>query len=179
MRFEALGIEGAVRVELEMQSDERGWFARSFCSDEFSTAGLSPTVAQSNVSVNARRGTLRGMHLQVGSHAEEKLIRCTRGRAYDVLVDLRPDSRTFLQWVGLTLSPHDGVSVYAPKGVAHGFLTLEDDTELHYQMSAPYAPTFARGVRWDDPVFGIVWPRPVHVISERDATLPDFDGLLE
>ena len=174
MIFEEAPLPGAWVVRLEPLQDERGYFARTFAADEFERRGLDPGIAQCSVSFNPRRGTLRGMHYQADPHGECKLIRCTRGRVYDVLVDLRRDSPAYCRWYGVQLAPEEGAMVYAPAGVAHGLLTLEDDSEVAYQISAPYVPEAARGVRWDDPAFGIELPAAVEVISERDRTYSDF-----
>jgi dTDP-4-dehydrorhamnose 3,5-epimerase len=165
-------LAGAFIIELEPMGDERGEFARTFCSSEFKAHGLVADVAQCNLSRNRRRGTLRGMHYQAGAYAEAKLIRCVRGSVFDVLVDLRMDSPTFRQWMSVNLDSLSNRMLYAPPGVAHGFQTLEDETELLYQMSMPYAPQFQRAVRWDDPAFGIVWPDAERIISERDRNHP-------
>jgi dTDP-4-dehydrorhamnose 3,5-epimerase len=172
--FDETPLPGAWVVRLEAHHDERGYFARTFAADEFERRGLDPDVVQCSVSFNPRRGTLRGMHYQASPHGECKLIRCTRGRVYDVLVDVRPDSPAYRRWFGLELAAEGRAMVYVPVGVAHGLLTLEDDSEVSYQISAPYVPEAARGVRWDDPAFGIDWPGAVEVISERDRTYPDF-----
>ena len=174
MRFVELGIPGAWLVELERFEDERGHFARTFCANEFGARGLVTSFVQNSLSVSPRRGTLRGLHWQAPPHAEAKLVRCVRGRIYDVAVDLRADSHIFRQHLGIELSAAEGNAIYLPPGVAHGFLTLEDDCEVHYAMSVPYAPDAARGVRHDDPAFGIVWPEPVRVVSARDRGWPDF-----
>lgn len=177
MIIRELGLPGACIVELEPRADERGFFARSYCVREFEAHGLEPRIVQCNVSYNRHRGTLRGMHYQAAPHGEAKLVRCTRGAIYDVILDLRPESATFCQWRGVELRAEPGVParmLYVPVGFAHGYLTLEDDTEVFYQMSEFYSPEASRGVRWDDPAFGIEWPEPVRVISERDRTYPDF-----
>ena len=174
MKFQELEIAGAFLIELDRMSDERGHFARTYSVEEFEANGLNPKIVQCNISFNAARGTLRGMHYQVEPHAEAKLIRCTRGRLHDKAIDLRPDSASFRASVSLEMAPDDGHLLYLPEGVAHGFLTLEDATEVSYQMSEGYALESARGVRYDDPYFGLVWPDDVVVISERDATLPDY-----
>lgn len=161
---------------LETIGDERGWFARTFDAEVFAAHGLDPAVVQCNVSYNARAGTLRGMHFQADPHGEDKLVRCQRGALFDVIVDLRADSATRGQWFGVELTPENGRSLFIPKGFAHGFQTLADDTEVHYQMSTPYVPGAGDGVRWDDPAFGIEWPpAPAggRIISERDAAYPD------
>lgn len=173
MRFTPLSIADAYEVELEPIEDERGYFARAFSADEFSAHGIDMSVVQCNVSLTARRGTLRGLHYQRDPHGEAKLIRCTRGSIFDVGVDLRPDSATFKLWAGLRLDARERM-VFLPEGVAHGFLTLEDNVEVTYLMSHHYVPDAATGVRFDDPVFGIQWPGPVEVISERDRSFPDF-----
>lgn len=161
-------------ISLEPNPDERGFFARTWCSREFEEHGLNPKLVQCSISFNVRRGTLRGMHYQAAPFAEAKLVRCTQGTIYDVVVDLRPDSPTFRQWTGARLSSENRHMMYVPEGCAHGFLTLEDETEVFYQMSEFYRAEAARGVRWNDPQFGIAWPEEVVVISERDRTYPDF-----
>ena len=175
MNFIATGLQGVFEIQIERHCDERGFFARTWCEKEFASHDLNPKLVQCNVSFNARKGTLRGMHFQAPPHAETKLVRCTRGSIYDVVLDLRPESSTYKQWVGLTLSEENRTLVYIPEGCAHGFITLEDDTEVFYQMSEFYDPESARGVRWDDPAFGIVWPAQVEVISERDASYLAFE----
>jgi dTDP-4-dehydrorhamnose 3,5-epimerase len=167
-------IPGAFSIQIEPLGDERGFFARSWCQREFEANGLDGRIVQCNISFNTRKGTLRGMHYQAAPFEEAKLVRCTRGAIYDVVVDLRPGSPTFRRWVGFTLTALNREMVYIPKGCAHGFLTLEDETEVFYQMSQFYHPESARGVRWNDPAFNIVWPGAVEVISERDRTYPDF-----
>jgi dTDP-4-dehydrorhamnose 3,5-epimerase len=175
MKLDPTPVPGAYVVELERLADERGWFARTYDPAPLRDAGVDPTNAQSNVSVSSRAGTLRGMHYQEAPHAEDKLVRCTRGALYDVIVDLRPDSETYCRWFGIELTPGNGRELLVPKGCAHGFQTLVDDTEIHYQVSYPYVPEAERGVRWDDPAFGIEWPPAERrVISERDASCPDF-----
>jgi dTDP-4-dehydrorhamnose 3,5-epimerase len=174
MRFTSTTIAGAFLVDLEPITDERGFFARSFCRREFVAHGLNPELAQCNVSLNRRRGTLRGMHWQAAPHEEAKLVRCTRGMLHDVIVDLRAGSSTYGRHTAVLLSAENRRMLYVPEGCAHGFLTLEDDTEVLYQMSAFYAPESARGVRFDDPAFGIRWPAEVTVISERDRGYPDW-----
>jgi dTDP-4-dehydrorhamnose 3,5-epimerase len=167
-------VPGAFLIELEPHRDERGSFARSFCAREFEAHGLDPRVVQCNLSENRFRGTLRGLHAQRPPHAEAKLVRCTRGALHDVILDLRPDSAALGKHTAVTLRAGDGCMLYVPKGVFHGFLTLEDDTAVFYQMSEFYEPSAAQGVRWNDPAFGIQWPEPVRVISERDASYPDW-----
>ena len=152
----------------------RGFFARSFCAREFTAHGLNPHIAQCNISFNRKRGTVRGLHLLRPPHAEAKLVRCTAGAIYDVVVDLRQASPTFRTHFGVELNARNRKALYVPEGVAHGFQTLDDDTEVFYQMSAFFVPAAATGVRWDDPGFGIEWPLAVTVISEQDRTYPDF-----
>lgn len=175
MKFTETRLSGAYVIELERIEDARGYFARTFCRDEFQEHGLDPDVAQCNLSYSAERGTLRGMHFQRAPHEEAKLVHCTRGRIFDVIVDLRPESETYTDWNGRELDARDHRMVYVPEGFAHGFLTLEDDVEVLYQMSTSYAPDAATGVRWDDPAFGIQWPGEVRVMSEKDRSWPDFD----
>lgn len=176
MTFQESPLEGAFVVAPDRFDDERGFFARTFCAREFEAHGLNPYVAQCNTSGNRLRGTVRGLHWQEEPHREVKLVRCTAGALYDVIVDLRPDSKTFKKWFGVELTPANGLLLYIPEGFAHGYQTLEDGTEVAYQMSTLYAPGFARGARYDDPAFGIVWPLPVTVIAERDRSYPDFVG---
>jgi dTDP-4-dehydrorhamnose 3,5-epimerase len=177
MRFAPVSIEGAWLIEPERLEDERGFFARTWCRREFAARGLTAELAQSSIAYNRCRGTLRGMHFQAEPFAEAKLVRCTRGGLYDVIIDLRPASATFLQHYGVELTGESRRALYVPEGCAHGYLTLGDDTEVLYQMSEFYAPDYTRGVRWNDPRFGIDWPGPVKVISRRDAGYPDFTGL--
>lgn len=169
-----ISLGGAFLVEPERVTDERGHFARLFSAEEFRAKGLNGRVDQCSYSYNPRERTLRGLHYQEGPHGECKLVRCTRGAAYDVAVDLRPESPTYLRWYGVELTEENRLAVYLPEGVAHGLLTLADDTEIYYQMSAPYVPGAARGVRWDDPAFGIEWPAAPRIISERDRHYPDY-----
>jgi len=174
MRFSATPISGVFVIEAEEIPDERGFFARLFCRDEFSRRGLNPNLAQASISVNDRRGTLRGLHYQAKPHEEAKLVRCTQGAVFDVALDLRRDSPSFGKWHGVSLSGANRRMVYIPEGCAHGFLTLCDYTEVHYHISEPQFPDSARGVRWDDPAFAISWPEPARVISERDRSWPNF-----
>jgi len=174
LRFSEQPVAGVFAVEPEPVEDERGHFARAFCAEEFAARGLDPRVAQCSVSFNRRRGTLRGLHYQSAPHEEAKLVRCIRGAIFDVAVDLRPESPTFRRWVGVELTPANGLALYVPPGVAHGFQTLADESEVWYQISVPYAPDHGRGVRFDDPAFGVEWPEPVTVVSERDRSYPDF-----
>ena len=174
MRFRPLGLPGAFAIDLEPHADERGFFARSFCAREFAAAGLDSRLVQASLSWNPRRGTLRGLHWQAEPHAEAKVVRCVRGRIWDVLVDVRPGSLAFRRHHALELSADGREAVYIPPGVAHGFLTLEDGCEVHYQVSQFHAPDAARGARFDDPAFAIPWPAPVMVLSERDRSWPPF-----
>lgn len=174
MKFTPLSLAGAYCLEPALLADERGFFARTFCAGEFAQHGLNSQVIQCNVSYNRTAGTLRGMHYQVAPQAETKVVHCTAGAIYDVLVDLRPDSPTYCAWEGVELSAANRLALYIPEGLAHGFLTLTDDAEVFYLMGAAYAPECARGVRHDDSAFGIRWPAPVQVISKRDGAYPDF-----
>ncbi|MEZ5312570.1 MAG: dTDP-4-dehydrorhamnose 3,5-epimerase family protein [Thermoanaerobaculia bacterium] len=178
MKFVELGIPGAFLVEVEPLADERGYFARTFCATTFAERGLDGSLVQTSLSWNPLRGTFRGMHYQAAPHAEAKLVRCVRGRIYDLILDLREDSHIYRQHLAFELSADERNAVYVPPGVAHGFLTLTDDCEVHYAMSTAYEPAASRGVRWDDPAFGIVLPEPVRRISERDAGYPDHLGPL-
>jgi len=172
MIFTESALSGAFTIEMEHIEDERGFFARSFSEEEFAAHGLPARMRQSNLSFNSRRGTLRGMHYQADPHAEDKLVRCTAGAIYDVIVDLRPRSPTERRWFGTELTARNRRSLFVPKGFAHGFITLCDESEVLYMMSASYAPGFGRGVRWNDPAFGIVWPIEPTVIAGRDAAYP-------
>ena len=172
MIFRETPLPGAWVLEPERFEDERGFFARTYCRREFEAHGLDPSIAQCSVSYNHHRGTLRGLHFQAAPHEEIKLVRVTRGSIWDVIVDLRPGSTTFQQYFSIVLSAEARNELYIPKGMAHGFQTLEDETEVFYQISEFYAPDYARGYRWDDPAFAIPWPEPVTVISEKDRNLP-------
>jgi dTDP-4-dehydrorhamnose 3,5-epimerase len=175
MRFVPLELAGAYLIELEPHRDDRGFFARTWCRDEFAGHGLDPSIAQCSTSRNARAGTLRGLHFQRPPHAETKLVRCTRGAIFDVIVDLRPESSTRAAWFGAELTEELGNAMYVPEGFAHGFQTLTDDAEVFYMISKPYMPDAAGGVRWDDPAFGIDWPEEAErTISERDRDWPDY-----
>ncbi len=175
MIFAETELSGAFVVDLERREDERGFFARAWCAREFADHRLSARLVQCNLSFNRLRGTLRGMHYQVPPHAEVKLIRCTRGAIHDVIVDLRPDSPTYKEWLGIELSAENGRMLYVPEGFAHGYQTLADDTETFYQVSEFYAPGAEQGVRWNDPSFRIEWPLAVSSISEKDASWPDYE----
>lgn len=175
MTFHTTKLEGVFEIHLELKSDERGFFARSWCKQEFETHGLDSKLVQCNISFNARKGTLRGVHYQSPPHAETKVVRCTRGAIYDVVVDLRRHSRTYKDWIGVVLNSDNHHMLYVPEGCAHGFLTLQDQTEVFYQMSEFYYPESASGIRWDDPAFRIAWPSEARVISDRDRTYPNFE----
>ena len=167
-------MQGAVLIELEPKTDERGFFARTFCADEFAQAGLNTKVVQCNVSFNKHKGTLRGMHYQKTPYEEAKLVRCTSGAIFDVIIDLRPESPTFKRHFSVILSAENRAALYVPEGFAHGFQTLRDNTEIFYQMSQRYQAEAAAGVRWDDPAFGIEWPADERIITERDRSYPDY-----
>ena len=175
MLFNPTPVAGAFLVEPERIVDERGFFARTWCQDEFRAHGLNPALSQCSISYNQSKGTLRGMHYQIAPHEEAKLLRCTTGSIYDVAIDLRPASATYGAHAAAVLSAANRSMLYIPEGCAHGFLTLEDRTEVFYQMSVPFEPSAARGVRWDDPGFGIGWPGRVVVINDRDRSWPDVD----
>jgi dTDP-4-dehydrorhamnose 3,5-epimerase len=175
VRFSELELVGAYLIELDRIEDERGFFARTFCRREFAEHGLATEIVQANTAFNCRKGTLRGMHFQAAPHQEAKLIRCTRGAIYDVIVDLRHDSPAFMRWVSVELAAENGAMLYVPEGFAHGYQTLEDATETSYLMSQFYEPSAGRGVRWDDPAFGIQWPEVAErTINERDRSWPDL-----
>ncbi|MCD4823610.1 MAG: dTDP-4-dehydrorhamnose 3,5-epimerase [Phycisphaerae bacterium] len=173
MIFTETKIPGAYLIEPERHEDNRGFFARAFCQNEFEQQGLCSRFVQSSISFNRKKGTLRGMHYQAAPHQEIKLIRCTRGAICDVIVDIRADSPQFRQWCAVDLTEGNCIMLYVPKGVAHGFVSLEDNTELFYQMSESYNPESSRGFRWDDPEVGIDWPAfPEYFLSDRDRTFP-------
>lgn len=175
MIFTESKLKGAFIIDLEKIEDDRGFFARAWCSKEFEAHGLSPHMVQTNLSYNKRRGTLRGLHYQAGGDEEAKLMRCIRGAMYDVIVDLRPDSPTYLQWFGIELTAENRRMLYVPEGFAHGYQTLVDNTEVIYPVSQFYSPASGRGVRWNDPALVIEWPIPDNpVISEQDRNWPDL-----
>lgn len=175
MKFTPTKIAGVWIVDMERREDERGWFARTWCAEEFRRHGLNPNLSQCSASFNRRRGTLRGMHWQAAPHEEAKLVRCVRGAMFDVALDVRPGSATFKQWVGVELTPENGRALYVSEGCAHGFQTLTDDTEVFYQIAGEYHPASSRGVRWSDPALSIAWPNSVEVFcSERDASYPSL-----
>jgi dTDP-4-dehydrorhamnose 3,5-epimerase len=175
MRFTPTILPGVFLIEPERLVDDRGYFARTWCVNEFAAQGLETNLVQCSVAYNSRSGTLRGMHYQVAPHEEVKLVRCTRGAAFDVLIDLRPDSSTYRRWTAVELTAENGLALYVPGGIAHGYQTLTDHTELLYQMSAFYHPESARGVRWNDPAIGVVWPECAErIIAPRDQSFPDL-----
>jgi dTDP-4-dehydrorhamnose 3,5-epimerase len=175
MTFHETKLVGVFEVHVEPKFDERGFFARSWCQKEFESHGLTPKVVQCSISFNARKGTLRGIHYQDTPYTETKIVRCTKGAIYDVVIDLRPGSQTFKNWVAVDLTESNRKMIYIPEGCAHGFLTMEDNTEVFYQMSEVYNAELARGVRFNDAAFQIVWPAQIEVISERDRNYPDFN----
>lgn len=174
MEFLKTKLPGVFEIHIEAKPDERGFFARTWCQQKFESEGLVGKLVQASLSFNKRKGTLRGLHYQVAPYEETKLIRCTRGAIFDVVLDLRPKSPAFKKWVGVELTAEKRNMIYVPEGCAHGFLTLEDQTEVTYQMSQFQDAESARGVRWDDPAFQIKWPAKVEVISERDRTYANF-----
>jgi len=175
MIFLETPLRGAYVIEIEKREDERGFFARSWCEREFTAKGIDPHLVQCNVSFNKLKGTLRGIHFQAPPHAEAKLVRCTKGALFDVIVDLRKDSPTFLSWFGVDLTAANYRMLYIPKLFGHGFQTLEDDTEIFYQMSEFYEPSAARGLRWDDPSLGINWPDKTGTMSQKDQQYPNIN----
>jgi dTDP-4-dehydrorhamnose 3,5-epimerase len=175
MRFVPTGLPDAFLVKLEPHRDERGFFARTFCEDEFAKAGLPTRFPQSNLSHNARAGTLRGMHYNAAPHREAKLVRCTAGAIWDVIADLRKESPARFQWFGVELDAESGDALFIPEGFAHGFITLRDGTDVTYQMGRSFVAGAARGLRWDDPKLDIRWPRKPEVLNEKDASWPAFD----
>lgn len=175
MKFNPTPLQGAFTIDLEKRGDDRGFFARLFCEDEFHAAGLEAHFVQINNSDSAKRGTLRGMHYQLPESAEVKVVRCIKGALFDVIVDLRPDSPTYKKWFGAELSAENRTMMYVPRGFAHGFITLEDNTEAFYLVSNRYDPKAERGLRFNDPAFGIAWPLQPSELSEKDGKWPDFD----
>jgi dTDP-4-dehydrorhamnose 3,5-epimerase len=174
MKFIETHLKDSYIIEMEQMSDQRGFFARTWCAREFGDHGLSPSLVQCSVSFNHSKGTLRGMHFQISPYEETKLVRVTSGVVYDVIIDLRPGSNTYLQHFGVELSAENRTMLYIPKGFAHGFLTLSDNAEIFYQMSEFFQPESGRGIRWNDPLLRIEWPEEVHVISDRDNNWPNF-----
>ena len=176
MIFAANGLEDAWLIDIEPREDERGFFARTWCRQELTAHSLDTEIAQESISFNRHRGTVRGLHFQRRPHEETKIVRCTRGAIFDVIVDLRRYSPTYLRWQGFELTAENRRAIYVPKGFAHGFQTVIDNAEIAYQISAFYAPEAAAGYRYDDAAFGIAWPLPVTVIGERDLGWPAFAG---
>ncbi|TXK33857.1 dTDP-4-dehydrorhamnose 3,5-epimerase [Pontibacter qinzhouensis] len=174
MIFTETKLKGAYIVDVKRIEDDRGFFGRAWCKNEFDELGLSSNVVQTNLSSNKKKGTLRGMHFQVTPHAESKLVRCTRGALYDVIIDLREDSPTYMQWLGVELTADSFRMLYVPENFAHGFLTLQDNTDIMYQVTEFYAPAAERGIRYNDPSFNIAWPMKPQVISEKDLAHADF-----
>jgi dTDP-4-dehydrorhamnose 3,5-epimerase len=174
MKFNALPLLGAYLIEPDPIADERGYFARTFCREKFKEKGITAHLEQCSFSFNHKKATLRGMHFQKEPHGEAKLVRCTQGKIYDVIIDLRPHSPTYKKWEGVILSAENRHALFIPEGFAHGFQTLEDKTEVFYQISYPYVPSHASGVRWNDPAFAITWPLEVSVISCKDQQYSDF-----
>jgi dTDP-4-dehydrorhamnose 3,5-epimerase len=176
MIFSESPLAGAYMVEMELLADERGFFARSYCAEEFAARGLGPELRQCSVSYNARAGTLRGMHYQAAPREEHKLVRCTAGAVFDVIVDIRPSSPTYRRWFAAELSAANRRSLFVPPGFAHGFMSLSEHTEVYYMISVAHSPELSRGFRWNDPAFAIEWPMPPTVISARDASYPLLDA---
>lgn len=172
MKFHKVTLEGAWLIEPELRADSRGAFARAFCAEEFAAHDLETRVVQCNLSFNRRAGTLRGLHFQLHPQSEVKLVRAQKGAIWDVIVDLRRNSSTFASWCGVELTAQNARALYVPRGFAHGFITLTDDTEVFYQVSAPHTPHLERGVRWDDPDIGVSWPLQPSIISDKDRALP-------
>ena len=174
MIFTETKLKGAFVIDLEPIQDERGFFARTWCRKEFEAYGLNPDLVQCNISFNKRKGTLRGMHYQVAPYEEAKLVRCTLGSIYDVIIDIRKESKTYMQWFACELTVENKKMLYVPEGVAHGFQTLADNTEVFYQMSEFYQPKYSKGIRWDDPVLDIKWPSGEKIISKNDNNYEDL-----
>jgi dTDP-4-dehydrorhamnose 3,5-epimerase len=174
--FEPTKLKGAFIIQLERLTDERGFFARAWCENELAAHGLTHVVRQANLSLTYKKGTLRGMHYQIAPYGEAKTVRCTRGRIYDVIIDLRADSPTFKQWLGVELTADNYTMLYVPENFGHGFLTLDDSCEVAYQVSEFHTPGAERGIRWNDPAIGIQWPGAITAISDKDACWPDYRG---
>jgi dTDP-4-dehydrorhamnose 3,5-epimerase len=176
MIFTPTKLKGAFIIDLEKREDDRGFFARTFCADEYKDHGLETKFVQANTSLSIKKGTLRGMHFQKSPYEEDKVVRCTKGALFDVIIDLRKDSETYKMWFGVELTENNHRALFVPKGFAHGFLTLENNTEANYLVSQFYAPGAEAGLRYNDPAFNIEWPFEVKVVSEKDANSPDFEG---
>ena len=179
MKFYPTELQGACIIDPDLFQDERGFFARTFCREEFQQHGLSPDMIQCNISFNKLKGTLRGMHFQLAPHGEGKLVRCTRGAIYDVIIDLRPTSKTHLKWIVVELTEENRKMLYIPEGFAHGFQTLQDNTEVFYQMTSTFVAQAARGIRWNDSSLNIQWPSVPTMISEKDQSYPDYQESLQ
>ena len=175
MIFKETRLAGSYVVEVQKLADHRGFFGRAWCAREFEAHGLNPKFVQINTSCTKKKGTIRGFHFQIKPYGEAKFIRCTRGRIFDVIIDLRPESPTFKQWVGHELSADNAMMVYAPEHFAHGFVSLEDDCEVYYPVTEFYTPQAERGIRWNDPTFNIEWPIPIEIFTEKDMSHPNFD----
>jgi len=174
LQFKETKLSGAYIIDLDTIKDERGFFARAWCQKEFEENGLKSNIAQCNLSFNHKKGTLRGMHYQVKPYEEVKMVRCTQGKILDVIIDLRKDSPTYKEWIGVELSADNNRMLYVPEGFAHGYQTLEDNSVVYYQVTEFYQPGSERGIRWNDPAFSIEWPLEVFVISEKDNSHPDY-----
>jgi dTDP-4-dehydrorhamnose 3,5-epimerase len=175
MKFQKAMLEGVWHITLDRKTDERGFFARTWCKEEFEKQGLDAQISQCSTAFNAKKATLRGMHFQKAPFGEIKMISCARGAVYDVLLDLRPESKTFCKWMAVILSEDDSQILYVPEGIAHGYQTLTHESQLFYQMNRPYEPSAASGVRWNDPTFDISWPEvPDRIMSDKDSSWPDF-----
>lgn len=179
MKFTPTPIDGAYLIDIEPFQDTRGFFSRVYCNDQFSALNLETVWLQCSISFNRRQGTLRGLHYQIAPHEETKQVRCTRGAIFDVIVDLRPQSSTFGHHFSVTLTEDNRRTLYIPAGLAHGFQTLVDDTEVYYQISARYVPEAARGICWNDPALGIEWPITAPIMNDRDKTFPNFNAILD
>ncbi len=178
MKFEETKLQGAYLVDLQQLQDERGFFARAYCADEFQAMNMVPEIVQANLSTNKVKGTLRGMHYQLDPYQETKFVRCIRGALYDVIIDLRPASPTYMEWVGVELTADNYRALFVPRDFAHGFVTLEDNTEAFYMVSQCYTPGAESGIRWNDPVFNIAWPMEPTVVSEKDMNWQDYQDVL-
>ncbi|WP_291571673.1 dTDP-4-dehydrorhamnose 3,5-epimerase [Clostridium sp. UBA4548] len=174
MIFKETKLKGAYIIEIEPIEDERGFFARSWCKEEFESIGLNPNLKQCNISYNKHKGTIRGMHFQTAPYEEAKLVRCIRGAIYDVIIDLREHSETFMKWIGVEITAENRKALYIPEGFAHGFQTIEENSEVFYQMSESYHAEHAAGIKWNDTTFGIEWPLPIISISDKDNSFQSF-----
>ncbi|MCW9706755.1 dTDP-4-dehydrorhamnose 3,5-epimerase [Fodinibius salsisoli] len=179
MIFKKTDLEDAYIIELERLGDSRGFFARAFCENEFANHGIDFSIVQANTSYSAKKHTLRGMHYQDKPYQEAKLIKCTKGAIFDVIIDMRMDSPTFKQWEGIELSEQNRKMLYVPEGFAHGFMTLEDETEVYYPVTQSYTPGAEKGIRWDDPAFNIQWPAPAEIVSEKDESWPFYENTVD